>query len=346
MRWGNKARGHRAFARFALSTMLGVGVAVTPFLGAAASSAAVNPSASTSALASALASAGTIATPGSSRLSSEAPPPNAIELSVDGVHWSNPLNASPFDDSLIWVPGDSQIGSVWVRTTCEAASGVATWELEPDNPPLWADDLLVRTRAGGGEWDDKTTFSDCQAVTEFTVTAGEPVRLDLEIIFPFGDATSVSVNDTQLRVVDIDNAAIVLSCDGVTTTRPALRQCEPPIIDSRPNNGGGSGGNGGSGNNGGAGDTGGSGNNGYDGSGGSGSGDAGAGTGDGSGDGSQGPSVGVDSVSGILAYAANGQMPRTGVELLTTALAVALLAGLGVWLVVSAKRWRAGLRHG
>jgi len=159
--------------------------------------------------------------------SADPPPPGAIELSVDGVHWANPLTDSIFPSGLTWVPGDSLTGAVWVRTTCAAASGLATWQLDPDDPPFWAEDLEVRTKATGQQWSKKHAFSDCEATTEFTVKAGAPVKLELEITFPYGDATTISGNETQARLVEIEGAAITLGCDGATTTKPAIRECLP-----------------------------------------------------------------------------------------------------------------------
>jgi len=168
-------------------------------------------------------------------MATDSPPPDAVELSVDGVHWSNPLTDSPFPSDLTWVPGDSVTGSLWVRTTCDAASGLATWQLDPDTPPIWANDLVVRTRANGSEWSDAASFSDCTATTEFTVTAGSPIRLDMEIKFPYGDASAISVNDSQARIVDVDNAVITLACAGVVPTRPAISECRAPSHVSQPN---------------------------------------------------------------------------------------------------------------
>lgn len=157
----------------------------------------------------------------------ETPPPGAIELSVDGVNWANPLTQQILNSEMTWVPGDKAISSIWVRTTCEAAIGIATWELEPDTPARFAQSLEVRTHAAGAEWSNSLSFANCLAYTEFTVTAGSPVKLDLEIAFPYGDATEVSANDTQGRVVEVQNAVITLGCDGTTTVRPAVTKCLP-----------------------------------------------------------------------------------------------------------------------
>jgi len=150
---------------------------------------------------------------------------NYIELSVDQVYWAQQLSQSAFPGGLIWVPGDAQVGTLWVRTNCENATGRITWSLTPDAPPIWADDLLVRTRIDNGTWSDDVAFAQCEANTDFAITGTDPVRLDLEVLFPFGDASAVSVNDTQLRSVAIGSTAVVLVCDGTFAAPPAPRGC-------------------------------------------------------------------------------------------------------------------------
>jgi hypothetical protein len=146
-------------------------------------------------------------------LPAETAPDDAVELSVDQVHWAKNLAVTPYPEGLVWVPGDSQTGRLWVRTTCSKATGVVTWELNPDDPPVWADNLFVRTRVAGATWSAVTDFTDGQVSATFTVSAGFPVPLDLEIQFPFGNSVSLSTDETQAQQVQVTSAVAILTCN-------------------------------------------------------------------------------------------------------------------------------------
>jgi len=303
-----------ALARFALSGLIILGLLAAPSLiGAAAARPIQSP-----------------------------PPPRPesnIELSVDGQHWASRLYDSPFPSGLIWVPGDTASGTVWVRTTCDYATGVVTWKLVPDNPPVWAEHLGARTRLDEGPWGDTIGFADCFAVTEFAITADDPVRLDLEVAFPWGNATTISTNDTQHREAKVESAVVTLTCDGEVNNRPALHRCEPRTGHHGP------------------GDRPGGGDEVADAGGGSdvndagGAGPAGSGSNHDAATGEAGnPEAGVapNSVNaeagGVFGVAAS-LMSLTGVEIIRTALTASLLVLAGTWLVIAARRRREA-RHG
>ncbi len=144
-----------------------------------------------------------------------APPDGAIELSADGQTWSTDLAVDLFDPAFLWVPGDTQTGSLLMRSrACPAATGEAEVTLGPEDAVL-VDAFDVRTRVDDGEWTPGTTSAG------FTVGA-EPSRLDIEVTFD-----PASGNETQDRTVAPVTVTVTVACPEAApaTSAPAA---QPP----------------------------------------------------------------------------------------------------------------------
>lgn len=140
-----------------------------------------------------------------------------VELSVDGTTWSQNLVADLFGQDLVWVPGEVDTATLYVRTTCSSASGHADVTVGPDDARL-ASVMDVRTRVDGGTWAGPSS-------APFTVALGQVARLDVEVTYdPAATATS------QRRSAPLA-VAVAVSC-GDGATGPAGTQPGPVATGS------------------------------------------------------------------------------------------------------------------
>ena len=143
-----------------------------------------------------------------------AAPDGAVELSVDGSTWSQDVTTPLFDPAFVWVPGDVETGTLYVRTrACAAATGEATVTVGPEEAEL-ARDLDTRTRVDGGAWSAGTS------TPAFTVGRGDVARIDVEVTFD-----PASGNASQSRTVPLD-VIVTLACDEGPGPTPGRRR--PP----------------------------------------------------------------------------------------------------------------------
>ncbi|KRB74131.1 hypothetical protein ASE01_19300 [Nocardioides sp. Root190] len=84
-----------------------------------------------------------------------------IGLSNDGTTWGDQLATPLFDPSFIWVPGDVEERSFFVRNDGPSAAELTVDVVAADPDTLLADDdFLVEARLGNGAWvniEDGTT---------------------------------------------------------------------------------------------------------------------------------------------------------------------------------------------
>lgn len=94
-----------------------------------------------------------------------------IELSVDGVTWTDHYPGALFD-GLVLVPGAEATAIVWIRnaTADEADLHFAATRLDVDGELGDAVSLALAISADGSERSDDATFSELRTQPNFTVT--------------------------------------------------------------------------------------------------------------------------------------------------------------------------------
>ena len=117
-----------------------------------------------------------------------------VGLSLDGQQWSDELAGPLFDPAFRWVPGDSEVRSLWVRNEGPAsASMLVAFRTGDADRLLSRADVRIDARVHDGVW---TTLGDgsSEAVSDGVLATGERVRLDLRVSFD-----SASTNQAQVR---------------------------------------------------------------------------------------------------------------------------------------------------
>jgi hypothetical protein len=113
-----------------------------------------------------------------------APPAYAgdqLQVSADGVHWSDHLDAPLFNPAVRWVPGDVRVADFWVRSRAgdRGRLTLAVSTTDPDGL-LARGDIGLAARADTGEWRDL----DAGGRTELTgVPAGGDARVQVRARF-------------------------------------------------------------------------------------------------------------------------------------------------------------------
>jgi hypothetical protein len=124
-----------------------------------------------------------------------APPAYAgdqLQVSADGVHWSDHLDAPLFNPAVRWVPGDVRVADFWVRSRAgdRGRLTLAVSTTDPDGL-LARGDIGLVARADTGQWQ----ALDVDGRTELTgVPAGGDARVQVRARFA-STATNGSRHD-------------------------------------------------------------------------------------------------------------------------------------------------------
>jgi hypothetical protein len=143
-----------------------------------------------------------------------------VGLSVDGITWVEDLTTPLLDPDFVWVPGESQIATLYFRNQSgQRADGHAEVTVGPEDAVLAAA-LDVRTRYDGGSWTDGSTGPTVP------LADGQVVRLDVEVTFD-----PLAGNETMLRQVPLEVRVLLSGEDPVgspTTTTTTPTTSAPP----------------------------------------------------------------------------------------------------------------------
>jgi LPXTG-motif cell wall-anchored protein len=156
-----------------------------------------------------------------------------LGLSPDGVTWAATLPGPIFDPAFRWVPGDSEIGTFYVRnqSTDDGVLGL-TMQAAEVTDLIETGDLTVSARVDGGAWNGVTTAGPHDLITDESVPAGAVRKVEVKV-----DFDPASDNQSEEKVLDL----------GFTVS---LHQAAEVSGPGNGNNGGNGGSNNGSGNNG------------------------------------------------------------------------------------------------
>ena len=128
---------------------------------------------------------------------------NELGLSVDGVHWVQSIDAPLFDESMRWVPGDSESATFFVRNQGGTPGDLAVDVLGSHVGNLIdSRDLRVTAKGGGGAWTTVSEGGTRRLLTAPRIPDGSVVPIDLAISFDFSspNATQVRASDVNFRV--------------------------------------------------------------------------------------------------------------------------------------------------
>lgn len=118
-----------------------------------------------------------------------------LGLSVDQVHWSSTISTPLFDDSMRWVPGDSENATFFIRNQ-GGSTGVLTIDILGSSVGDLIDsgDLHITAKGGGGEWTSVSASGRRRLLTAPDVADGRVVPILVDVSFD-----STSDNQTQVR---------------------------------------------------------------------------------------------------------------------------------------------------
>jgi len=123
-----------------------------------------------------------------------------IDLSRDGVTWSESLDAPLFDSGTRWVPGDVRSARFYVRNEADQDADLSIDVLGTTvDSLLRTGDLTVSARGGGGPWRDVTTPGRHRLVSTTDIESGETSEVDVTVAF-----APASANGSQARTLDLD----------------------------------------------------------------------------------------------------------------------------------------------
>lgn len=114
-----------------------------------------------------------------------------IELSRDGVTWSQDLDEPLFDPAMRWVPGDSETSSFFVRNQGGTAGDLAVDIIGTGNEQALLDsgDLHVTAQGGGGEWQTVSGRGENRLLTALDLADGSVARISVNVTFDEGSTT-------------------------------------------------------------------------------------------------------------------------------------------------------------
>jgi hypothetical protein len=122
-----------------------------------------------------------------------------LGVSADGVHWMSSITDPLFDESMVWVPGDSEAAPFYVRNQGGSPGDLTVDILGSRVGDLMdSGDLHVTATGGGGAWTTVSEGGKHRLLSTPRVPAGHVVAVHVTVAFDFA-----SGNDTQLRAADL-----------------------------------------------------------------------------------------------------------------------------------------------
>ncbi|MEO6470750.1 MAG: hypothetical protein ABIR57_02835, partial [Aeromicrobium sp.] len=122
-----------------------------------------------------------------------------LALSVDGVHWTQSISDPLFDESMRWVPGDSETATFYIRNQGGTAGDLTVDVIGSQAGQLLeSGDLHITARGGGGMWSVVSAPGNHRLLSAPNIPDGQVSPIDLNVSF---DATST--NPTRLRSAEL-----------------------------------------------------------------------------------------------------------------------------------------------
>lgn len=118
-----------------------------------------------------------------------------LGLSVDQIHWTRAITTPLFDDSMRWVPGDSEDATFFVRNQ-GGSRGLLVVDVVGSSAGDLIDsgDLHITAKGGGGDWTAVSAPGRQRLLTTPSIGVGKVVPISVNVSFDAG-----STNQTQVR---------------------------------------------------------------------------------------------------------------------------------------------------
>ena len=125
-----------------------------------------------------------------------------IALSLDGATWRDELRAPLFDGARVWVPGDSETRSFFVRNEGPSDARLVISVVTEDDDRLLADgDVLLAVRVANGPWATVRNGDDVRGLVRGALRQGEDARVDVRATFRWASPEESMVETLPLRLV-------------------------------------------------------------------------------------------------------------------------------------------------
>ncbi|WP_223163796.1 hypothetical protein [Nocardioides humilatus] len=126
---------------------------------------------------------------------------DAIGLSADGVTWGHALSSPLFTRNHVWVPGDLEVRSFYVRNDGPTGARMLVSLRTQDGDHLISDDdVVLSARAAGGRWRSVDNGGDVTPLVRGALAQGEAVRVDLRALFRWRSTNESMVDQVPLRI--------------------------------------------------------------------------------------------------------------------------------------------------
>lgn len=122
-----------------------------------------------------------------------------VQLSRDGQHWAADLTEPLFDPGFLWVPGDRESRTLWVRNAGPTRGRLTVRLLDPRvDGLLQTGDLTVTVRGAQGTWSSVSSPAGGVLLADAELAAGSVERLTVSVALD-----PASRNVSQHRRLDL-----------------------------------------------------------------------------------------------------------------------------------------------
>ena len=164
------------------------------------------------------------------------PDRNALQVSLDGVTWTESIRQPLFDPAVRWVPGDIRTARFFVRNAKPESGDLRVVLERPTRDALLDTGFLsVAARAGDGPWTEIESGGRHELIDGAAVES-----LEEEIVFLRASLAADAPNGTMVLATDLD-LTLTLTQEGIVDDATSEDDDEN---DGGNGNGNGDGGNG------------------------------------------------------------------------------------------------------
>jgi len=126
-----------------------------------------------------------------------------LQLSLDGIHWTDSITDPLFDPAMRWVPGDSETATFFVRNDGGGAGDLRVDVIGSAAGQLLDSGMLhITAKGGGGTWSSVSSPGLHRLLTAPHIPDGavEPIAVNVAFDAAATNPTRVSSAKLQFRV--------------------------------------------------------------------------------------------------------------------------------------------------
>ncbi len=125
--------------------------------------------------------------------------PKALQLSLDGVTWTDSISTPLFDPRVRWVPGDVRTAEFFVRNSKPELGDLSVVLDRPMTEALYdTGSLSIAVRVGAGVWSEVEAGDRRVLVDEASVDPADALSVQLRASMDFDAPNQTMVLDTDL----------------------------------------------------------------------------------------------------------------------------------------------------